>query len=234
MGAIVNTIVVIIAGILGLLLKKGINEKNEIGVIRALGVAIMFIGISGVVSKMLVFNNGSFTLCGSMNLTISMSLGTLIGECFEIETKFESLGKVIKEKIKLEDSKFVVAFVNTSLSICIGAMAIIGAMEDGLVHNPSTLYTKSVIDFVIVTIFSATMGVGAIFSAIPILVIEGGITLLSSACASFFTPQVIDAISMVGSVLIFCVGVNLVKPYQFKVANMLPALVVIVILTFIL
>lgn len=231
MGSIVNTLAVIAGGILGLLLKKGLNESYEKIIMSALGVSVMFIGIAGAMEKMLVITDGAVSSQGAILLSLSMASGALIGEMMKIEDQFERFGGWLKEKAGSKDSRFIEAFVSTSLTICIGAMAIVGSMKDGILHDPSMLYTKAILDLPIVMVFTATMGIGALFSAIPILLLEGGITLLASVLAGVMTDAVIANLSMVGSVLIFCVGINLFCPFHVKVANMLPALITAGILT---
>ena len=129
----------------------------------------------------------------------------------------------IKSKVKSNDSKFIEGFVSTSLVICVGAMAIVGSFQDGLLHDPSVLISKAVMDFVIVMVFASTLGVGTIFSAIPIFVYQGLLTVCASFLAPYFTTTMISNISFVGSVLIFAVGTNLCFHTKIKVGNLLPA-----------
>ena len=127
--------------------------------------------------------------------------------------------------------QFVQGFVTASLVVCIGAMAIVGSIQDGLSGDPSTLYTKSILDFLIVMIFASTYGKGAIFSALPVGVLQGTVTLCAGLLSPVFSQPVIDNLSFLGSMLIFCVGVNLCFGTKFKVANMLPALVFCAVFT---
>ena len=129
----------------------------------------------------------------------------------------------LKSKVKSNDSKFIEGFVSTSLVICVGAMAIVGSFQDGLLHDPSVLISKAVMDFVIVMVFASTLGVGTIFSAIPIFVYQGLLTVCASFLAPYFTTIMISNISFVGSVLIFAVGTNLCFHTKIKVGNLLPA-----------
>ncbi len=231
MGSIINTLAVLAGGILGLLLKKGLKKEYEDIVMTALGVSVIFIGISGTMQRMLAVEGGKISTHGEILLSVSLAAGALIGEMLDIEGKFEQFGGWLKKKAGSKDSRFIEAFVNTSLIICIGAMAIVGSLQDGLLHDPSMLYTKAILDLPIVVVFTASMGIGAIFSAIPILLIEGGITLLASLLSGILTDAVIGSLAMVGSVLIFCVGINLFCPFHIKVANILPSLLIAGILT---
>jgi uncharacterized membrane protein YqgA involved in biofilm formation len=142
----------------------------------------------------------------------------------------ESLGIKLKKAVgRQNDSRFVEGFVTTSLIICVGAMAIVGAMEDGLSGDSSTLIAKSLLDFALVAILATTYGAGAVFSAVPIFVYQGAITLIAALFGSVISDVLIGQLSFVGSALIFCVGVNLVREKTFCVANMLPALFIPII-----
>jgi len=227
LGTITNTIAVILGGILGLLLKNGIAKRFENILMQALGLATAFIGISGVLKYMLIVDNGALSTQGSMLLILSLVIGSMLGEWIDIEAKTEKLGIKLKTLAKVKnDNRFVDGFVTTSLIICVGAMAIIGAMQDGLTGDSSMLMAKSLLDFVIVIILTAAYGIGAIFSAIPIFVYQGVITLIAALFGSIISEALIAQLSFVGNALVFCVGVNLVREKTFRIANMLPALLI--------
>ena len=130
-----------------------------------------------------------------------------------------------------EDHQFVDGFINASLVVCIGAMAIVGSLQDALLGDPSTLFTKSILDFMSIIIFTSTYGKGAMFSAIPVAILQGGVTVFASILNPLFSPLVVENLSFLGSILIFCVGSNLAYGPRFRVVNMLPALIVGPILT---
>ena len=145
----------------------------------------------------------------------------------DVESKMETLGVKLKAAVRVKnDNRFVEGFVTASLIICVGAMAIVGSMQDGLSGNSSMLIAKSLLDFVLVAILASTYGVGVVFSAIPIFVYQGAITLIAALFGSVIRDVLIAELSFVGSALIFCVGVNLVREKTFRVANMLPALLI--------
>ena len=234
-GTLVNSAAVIAAGILGLILKKGIQKRFQDIVTKAIGLAVIFIGISGALSEIMVIQNGKITTQGSMMLIISLVLGALLGEWIGLEEYIQKFGGWLKHKAKSDgDSLFIEGFVVTSLTICIGAMAVVGALNDGLTGDASMLYTKAVLDFVIVIIFASTYGAGVIFSVIPLAVFQGTITVLARFIAPYLNDMMIGNLSLVGSVLIFCVGLNLVFKSGLKIANLLPALLVAVLYTLIL
>lgn len=231
LGTIINTVAVIIAGALGLFLKNGIKPRFQQILMQANGLAVIFIGISGVMQHMLVVENNAISTKGTMLLIFSLVIGALLGEWINIESKMDHLGEKIKAAVKMQnDNRFVDGFVTTSLIICVGAMAIVGSMQDGLTGDSSMLIAKSLLDFVIVIILTATYGIGSAFSALPIFLYQGSITLLAAFFGSIISGNLIADLSFVGSALIFCVGVNLIREKTFRVANMLPALLVPVVL----
>ncbi len=227
LGTLLNTGVVILGGIVGLLLKNGIQEELQKSLVQACGVATIFIAVSGVLSKMLVFENGAFTTQGTMLLIFSLVIGTVIGEWIQLEARMDALGEKIKKAVKQEnDSQFVDGFVSVSLIICVGAMAIVGSIEDGVSGDYSMLAAKAVLDGIIVMVFASTYGIGAVFSAVPVFLYQGAITLVAAFCGSFIENTLIDQLTLVGSALIFCVGVNIIFGKKIKVGNMLPAILI--------
>ena len=227
LGTLINTAAVVVGGILGLLLKNGIAKRFEKILMQALGLATMFIGIGGVLKYMLVVENGAISTRGTILLIFSLVIGAILGQWLDVEDKMEKLGVKLKAVAKVKnDNRFVEGFVTTSLIICVGAMAIVGAMEDGLTGDSSTLIAKSLLDLVIVVVLAAAYGVGAVFSAIPIFVYQGAITVIAALFGAIISDVLIAELSFVGNALIFCVGANLVREKTFKVANMLPALLI--------
>ncbi len=227
LGTIINTLAVVLGGVAGILFKKGIVGRFEKILMQANGLAVIFIGVSGALKYMLIVENGSISTQGTMLLIFSLVIGSLIGEGINIEAKMEILGEKLKKTARVKnDNRFVDGFVTSSLIICVGAMAIVGAMQDGLTGDSSMLVSKALLDFVIVAILTATYGIGAAFSAIPIFVYQGSITLIAALFGSIISDALIAELSFVGSALIFCVGVNLVREKTFRVANMLPALLI--------
>ena len=227
LGTIVNTAAVLLGGVLGLLLKNGIAKRFENILMQALGLATVFIGVSGVLKYMLVVESGGISTRGTMLLIFSLVIGCLVGEWVDLESKMEAIGIRLKAVARIKnDNRFVDGFVTTSLIICVGAMAIVGAMQDGLTGDSSMLIAKALLDFVLVAILTAAYGIGSAFSAIPIFVYQGAITLIAALFGSVIGDSLIGELSFVGNALVFCVGVNLVREKTFRVANMLPALLV--------
>ena len=230
MGTIVNVSAIVAGGLIGLLAKGGLKQHCQDEIIRSLGLATMFIGAGSALCGFLQVSAGELSTIGTRDtlfMILALALGTLAGSLLDLDGKMEGLGIWLKARAdrKGGDNLFVQGFVTASLVVCIGAMAIVGSIQDGLSGDPSTLYTKSILDFLIVMIFSSTYGKGAIFSALPVGVLQGGVTLCAGLLSPVFSPAIIANLSFLGNMLIFCVGVNLCFGPKFKVANMLPALV---------
>ena len=200
---------------------------------KACGVCVLFIGMAGALEGMLSVEGGRIVSGGSMLLVGCMALGALLGEILNLEDKFERFGGWLKVKTgNAGERGFVDAFVTASLTVCIGAMAIVGSIEDGIFGDYSILATKAVLDLIIILVMTCAMGRGCIFSAIPVAVLQGSVTLLSRLIRPLMTDAAMANLSMVGSVLIFCVGLNLVWGKKVRVANLLPAIVLAVIAAF--
>ena len=226
-GTIVNTLAVIVGSMIGIMIKGGLKQRYQEIIMQALGLATLFIGASGAMSGMLkVIDNGLETQ-GSMLLIGSLVFGALVGEFLNIELRLEQIGEWLKSKVHIKnDTHFVEGFVTSALVICVGAMAIVGALQDGLQGDPSTLFAKSILDFIIVIVFASTLGIGVTFSALPLFVYQGSITLFATFLKPFLTQSVITNLSFIGSVLIFAVGINLCFYKKIKVANLLPAMII--------
>lgn len=230
LGTIVNVLAVLLGGGAGLLLKGGLKERYQQIIMQSLGLCTIFIGVSGALKGMLKVNGTGLETCGTMLLIGSLVLGSALGEWINIEEWMDRFGIWLREKCGgRDDNRFVEGFVSASLVICVGAMAIVGALEDGLQGDPSMLLAKSVLDGVIVLIFASAYGKGALFSAIPVGVWQGGITLFARFLEPLLTAQIISDLSFVGNVLIFCVGVNLAFGKKFRVGNMLPSLLFVIL-----
>ena len=228
-GTLVNVAAIVLGGLLGLLVRGGLKEHYQDGILKAVGLAIVFLGASGALTGLLTVEGGRLSTVGvrdTLAMVLAMALGALAGEFVDLDRHMEQLGAWLKAKAdRGSDSQFIQGFVTASLTVCIGAMAIVGAIQDGLTGNAATLYTKAVLDFILVMIFASFYGKGAIFSALPVGVLQGTITLFAGLLSPVFRQPVIDNLSFLGNMLIFCVGINLCFWTRFKVANLLPALV---------
>jgi uncharacterized membrane protein YqgA involved in biofilm formation len=227
LGTLANTFAVIIGSGIGIAIKGGLKERYQQTLMQASGLATIFIGISGAMSGMLKIIDSGMETKGSMLLIGALIFGAVAGEFFNIEYKLEQLGNWLKQKVNAgKDNTFVEGFVTSSLVICVGAMAIVGSLQDGLQGDPSTLYAKAVLDFIIVMVFASTMGIGVMFSALPLGIYQGVITVFATFLKPFLTQNVISNLSFVGSVLIFAVGINVCFGKKIKVGNLLPAMII--------
>lgn len=224
-GTLVNACAILIGGIVGMFLKKGINKSYEQSINKALGIAVIVIGINGLISSMVQTDaSGGLSSSGELLLVLSLVIGTFVGEVAKIDDKLNSLSGKVEEKFKL--SGFAQSFVNGTLIYCVGAMAIIGAISDGLYGDASVLYVKSMLDGISSVVLSATLGPGVIFSAIPVFLYQGGISLLAGVLEPLLAGALLTEICMVGYCLVLCIGLNFIGVEKFKTANMLPAILI--------
>ena len=233
LGTLINFVAILAGGIAGLFLGNRFSQRMQDTVNKACGISVLFIGMAGAMEGMLSLENGSLSSGQSLLITLCLVLGALVGELINIEGWFERLGEWLKIKSgNAGDNRFLDGFLTASLTVCIGAMAIVGAIEDGMYGDFSILATKSILDLILVMIMACFLGVGCVFSAIPVAVLEGGITALARLIKPVMTPAALFNLSMVGSILIFCVGLNLVWGKKVRVANLLPAVVLAVLAAF--
>lgn len=234
LGTIVNSAAIVLGGIVGLLFGRFLKERLQESLNMACGVSVLFIGIAGAMEGMLELRGGALSSGQALMVVICLALGALVGELIDIESRFESFGEWLKRKTgNAKDKNFVDGFVTASLTVCIGAMAIVGAIQDGIRHDWSILATKGILDFVIILVMTCSLGKGCIFSAIPVFVFEGAMTLLAALIRPLMTDTALANLSLIGSILIFCVGLNLVWGKKVRVANLLPSIVFAVIAAFI-
>ncbi len=213
---VINAVLILIGGILGLLFKNRIPERLTQVLTSGLALAVMCIGISSAVKT-------ADTLC----MIICLVIGTVIGELLRIEDRLDALGAWIQRHVERgkQNSTFTQGFVSTSLIFCIGSMSVMGALEAGINRNYSIILSKGVIDGVTDISFAATMGVGALFSAGSVLVYQGLLTLLAGVIGPYLSAAVVTEMSAVGGLLILGLGINMIFPEKhIRVGNMLPAI----------
>ena len=234
LGTIINCAAIIVGGVFGLLFGKLLKERVQDTLQKANGVCVLFIGIAGAMEGMLRLSGSTLSSGRSMLIVASLALGALVGELMNIEHWVERFGEWLKIKTgNAKDKDFVNGFVTASLTVCIGAMAVVGSIKDGIEGDISILTTKAILDLIIVMVMTCSLGKGCIFSAIPVAVFQGTITALARLIKPLMTEAASANLSLIGSVLIFCVGVNLVWGKKIKVANLLPSLVFAVAISFI-
>jgi uncharacterized membrane protein YqgA involved in biofilm formation len=233
-GTIINCSAILVGGLFGLLFGRFLKEEMQQSLTKVCGISTIFIAIAGALETMLEIKQQALVSRGSLLIVGCLALGTFVGELLNIENAFERFGEWLKQKTgNAKDQRFIESFVTASLTVCIGAMAIVGSIEDGLTGDYSILATKAILDLIIIMVMTCSLGKGSIFSAIPVGIFQGVITILARFISPVMTPEALSNLSMVGSILIFCVGVNLVWGKKLRVANMLPAVLFAVLSTFI-
>ena len=213
LGTIVNTMAIIAGSLVGFIFSRFIPKKNADSLIQAVAFAIILIGLK------MAWKTDAFII-----VICSLSFGTIIGELIRIEERVNNLGNWLEERFAKSGSRISKGFVTTSLLYCVGSMAIVGALESGLTGNHDTLFAKSVLDGLGSIIFTASMGIGVLFSAASVFLYQGLITVSASFMKQFLTPEVITQMSAVGGLLIVAMGFNMLEMVKIKVGNCLPAI----------
>ncbi len=230
LGTIINSACIVMGGVSGLLFGKLLKERYQESLNMACGVSVLFIGIAGAMEGMLKIDGDTLSSGQALRIVICLALGALVGEAVDVESRFERFGEWLKRKTgNAKDKDFVNGFVTASLTVCIGAMAIVGAIQDGISGDWSILATKAILDFVIIMVMTCSFGKGCMFSAIPVFLLEGAITLLAVLIKPLMTGDALKSLSLIGSILIFCVGLNLIWGKKVRVANLLPAILLAVV-----
>ncbi len=218
LGTIVNSIAIILGSIIGLLIKGGLKKRYEEIVLNAVGLSVLFVGISGAVSKLMLKD------ANPILFIVSLAIGGFIGEWIDIEKRLGKLGDMLQARFAKNESGISHGFVTASLLFCVGTMAILGSIESGVKGVHTTLFAKSILDGITSIIFSSTMGVGVVFSAVSVFVYQGTLTILSSHVQNFLTADMLREISIVGGIIITALGLNMLKIKAIKVGNLLPAI----------
>lgn len=216
LGTIVNSIAIALGCLVGLLVKGRASQKISDTVMNGLALCVLYIGISGSLK-------GENTLV----TIICIAIGGLIGEIIDIDKWLNKLGEFLENKFNKEQKDGSVSisqgFVSASLLFCIGAMGIVGSLQSGLTGNHETLFAKSILDGIISIIFTATLGIGVMFSSVSVFLYQGTITIGASVLSGVLSTQVINSMTAVGSLLIVGLGLNMLKVTNIKIANLLPA-----------
>jgi len=216
LGTIINTVLIIVGSLLGLVLRRGIPERMKATVMHAMGLVVILIGLQGALKT-------EDMLC----VVVCMAVGTLIGSALNIEKGLDHLGGFAEKKMarfNTGEGSISKGFVSASLVFCVGAMAIVGSIESGIEHNYTTLVTKGVIDGISSIFFASTMGIGVALSGVAVFVYQGAITLLAGLLKPILTEPMINEMSAVGGLLIVGIGLNLMRDKHIAVGNMLPAI----------
>lgn len=220
LGVFVNVFSVITGSLIGLLLKKGMSEKFSGVMTTAVALAVVYIGIDGMM-------NGENTLM----LVLSMVIGAIIGSLLDLDRRLEQLGKKIEEKFRGGgNGKIAEGFVSATLLFCVGAMTIVGALQSGLSGNHETQYTKAILDFISSIVLASALGWGVMLACLSVLIMQGSVVLLAQFAAPYLSDYVIAEMTCAGSVLIFALALNMLGITKIKLMNFLPAMFVPVVL----
>lgn len=229
MGTIANMAAIIAGAAIGLLIKGFLKKRFQDTIMHALGLAVMFIGLCGALQGLLVIQEGSLRSVDIILMVISLAVGAFFGELINIEARLEHTGELIRKALKVKGDKgqdFVEGFVSSSLLFCVGAMAIIGALKDGLTGDASTLYAKAIIDGSVSIFMASTFGIGVFFSIIPLGLYQGFITIAAKYVEPYLSDGLVSDISCIGSIIIFGIGINMIFGKKIKCGNLLPAVLV--------
>ena len=225
---LINVVTIIIGSIIGFLLKKAIPQKLGDGIMIGMALVVMYIGISGVITTNTDFVSGELVLV----LIFSFFIAAIVGNLLDLDKHLNNLGKKVEDKFALFESKkqlknpekattsqFAKSFVTSTLLFCVGAMAVVGSLKAGIENDSSIIIAKAIIDGISACVFAATLGIGVMFSVIPLFIYQGGIVLLSSLLAPVLSSTVITEMSIAGSILIIVLSLNMLKVTQVKIMN---------------
>ena len=235
LGTAINIGLIIAGSLCGLAFGRFMKENLKQTLMMVSGIIVLLLGMSGAMQYMLVIVNGTLQTTGPLLMIISMVAGAIIGEVIDLNHWITVFGDWVKARTgNAGDPKFTHSFITASLTFTVGAMGVLGSIQDGLTGNYQTLLLKGILDGIIVMVMVSSMGKGALFSFIPVGITQWIITAMAHIAAPLMTPSAIDNLSYVGSILIFCVGIDLIWPGKVRIANLLPAIFVAMGLTFLL
>jgi len=218
LGTIVNSLAIVVGGLIGFFFKNIIPEKLSDSLLKASAMAVIAVGIK------LTLAGEDLTL-----LIVALILGTLIGELIDIEGKLDNLGAFVESKFKNKESNITQGFVSCTLVYCVGSMAIVGSIQSGLSGNHEILFSKAVLDGIISISMAVSMGIGVVFSSISVFIYQGSITILAQFLQSVLSDAVVSEMTAIGGVMIMAIGLNFLEIKRIKVGNMIPAVFIPII-----
>lgn len=227
MGTLINVGSIIVATFVGIIFKKGLSEKIQKAIMFTLGLGLVALSLGWFIKDFLVIENNVISTRMDLLIIISLVIGVMIGEWIDIDQRLTDLAYKVEKKYKLPP--LAKGFITATLIFCVGAMAITGAIQDGLGLGMTTLLIKSTLDFITAMVLASFLGIGVIFSAISVLLYQGSIFLLARYLSEFMTDNMIVSMSMIGSIILIGIGINFMEIKKIKVANMLPALLIPII-----
>lgn len=224
MGTLINTAAIIVASAIGMIFKKGLPKTYQTVIMTTLGLALAVISIGWFLQDFLVVEADGLSTRYDLLIMVSLILGTLVGEIIDIDGRLNRFAYGVEKKYNLPP--LAKGFISATLIFCVGALAIVGSIQDGLYGDSTTLIFKSTLDFITAMMLTTVFGIGVMFSALSVLLYQGSITLLAMASANFLTDPMIASMTMVGNIILVAMGINFMEIKKIRVANMLPALIV--------
>lgn len=220
-GTLVNAAAVVAGSLIGLAFHAKIPKKFTATIFQAIGLFTLVLGV------MMALKSNAY-----LHIIFSLVLGAFVGELLNIEKKIHQFSNALKQKFKSSHQHFSEGFVTSFLLFCLGSMTILGAIEEGLGNPPNLLLAKSMLDGFSSIALAATLGVGVLFSVIPLLIYQGLLTFFAEQLSDVLQSEVINNLTAVGGILLVGLGINLLEIKNIKVTNMLPSLLVIIILSY--
>ncbi len=220
-GTLINAGAVILGSIAGLIIHSRLPKNIVSIVFQGIGLFTLFLGIN------MATKSSNFLI-----MIFGIVIGSIIGELLDIDKSVNRFGEWLKKRVKSKNDKFSEGFVTSFLLFCMGSMTILGAFEEGLGGEPNLLLAKSVLDMFGSIILSASLGIGVIFSVIPLVIYQGGLTLFAGSLTGFLTDPIINELTAVGGLLLIGLGINILEIKKIKILNMIPSLIIVVVLAF--
>jgi uncharacterized membrane protein YqgA involved in biofilm formation len=218
-GTIINTATVVFGSLVGLGLRRGLPERIKKITFQGVGIVTLFIGVQMALQT-----------SNPVVLFISILVGAVIGGAIDVQSRLESLGNFLKARSRSKDERFTEGVITAFLIFCVGPMTILGSIQDGLNGDPSVLVAKSILDGFVSVSLASTLGIGILFSAVPLFIFQGAITLLAACSRTFFTEALIKELSAVGGILLLGLGIKMLEIKDINVANLLPSLIIVPII----
>lgn len=221
-GTIINSFAIILGCIFGLLIKGHFSKKISFIIFQSIGLVTFALGIQMVIQSQEI-----------LLIILSLVFGAVVGETIDIEKRLDDVGEKIKKFFKQnkEQDRFTEGFVTASLLFCVGSMAVMGAVEEGINGNPNILIAKSALDGISAIIFTSSMGIGVLFSAIPVFLYQGIITQIAFMVKNWITAEIINEMTAMGGILIIGLSLRILEVKKIKIANLLPSLAIIILIT---
>ncbi|MBP9017338.1 MAG: DUF554 domain-containing protein [Paludibacteraceae bacterium] len=221
-GTIVNTATVIVGSLIGMFFSKGIKNEYRTAFFQVIGLVTVAIGVGMV-----------YAIEHLVIVIISLVIGTLLGTWWDIENQIERFSNYLKKRLKIGNERFSEGLITTVLLFCVGSMTILGTIQEGMGISSDLLITKAILDGFSSIILASVFGISVLFSAIPLFLIQGGLTLLAMQLGAFISDEMVAALTAVGGVMLIGLGFSILEIKKIPIANMLPALLVVILLVWI-